>query len=443
MRYLDSHSLGGRAVWVMHRRAGKDLTAMHQTCKMAHRRIAAYWHIMPTMEQGRRSLWTDFTRDGERIMEQVFPSAIRKSPRTWAPNAEMVVELKCGSIWRLMGSDKLEVVGAGPAGVVFSEFALAKPDTWNYVRPMLRERDGWAAFISTPRGKNHLWNLWEVAGRTKGWWRDRQTLFDTRAYDPELTIQEERDSGMPEALINQEYLCDWESPLVGSVYGDLLAAISARGDTAQWDPETDGVHTSWDLGISDSTAIWWWRLDRDSRNLEVLDYHEANGKPFSHFAEIIEAKPYRYAQHWLPHDARARTLQTGASTVELAVSRFGAAHVSITPELSLADGIQATRRLLQGPIRFHPRCLELGLEALKAYRYAWDSDKKILSRVPVHDWSSHGADAFRYLACAAKPAETFLPPKPREAPPSPRPVNESYTLDALWDDRARALARED
>lgn len=408
MAYFDRDDRQGkRAMWVVHRRGGKDLTALHQTCKEAHKRRATYWHIFPIAEQARKALWTGFTKDGERIMEQVFPRAIRKSPRDFTMNGEMVVELKCGSVWRLMGSDRMEVVGAGPAGVTFSEYALSKPRTWDLVRPMLRETGGWASFITTPRGNNHAKKLFDIAKADPSWFCELQTLFDTRAYDPEQTIAEERASGMPEALIRQEYLCDWTAAMVGSVYGDLIEALEKRGDVSAFEHERDGVFTAWDLGFTDATGIWFFRIGPD-KSVDVVDHYEAHGQPLSHYFDVLDEKAathgFQYVKHWLPHDARAKTLQTGASIADQFLARFGANRVAIGPRLDLLDGIQAGRWLLQRPMRIHSRC-EVGIEALKAYRYDYDEDSKTFTRRPVHDWSSHSADAWRYLACVAKHSE--------------------------------------
>ena len=432
MGHLDNG--GKRAVWVVHRRGGKDLTALHQTCKMAHLRKGAYWHIFPTAEQGKKAIWEGFTRTGERIMEQVFPAAIRKGPRAFTPNGEMIVELKCGSIWRLMGSDNMEVVGAGPMGVVFSEFALAKPKTWDLVRPMLRENDGWAAFITTPRGRNHAWKLFTMAQQDSGWFCERQTLWDTRAYDPEQTIAEERASGMPEPLIQQEYFCDFTAALVGAVFGDLVEQLEARGGASEFEHGNDGVFTSWDLGISDSTAIWWWRV-RDT-GVEFVDHYEAHGKPLSHFFDIIDERSYQYVKHWLPHDANARTLVTGSSVVDQFRARYGNGAVAIGPSLSLLDGIQAGRWLLQQPgTRFHSRCHD-GLEALRAYHYEYNEDTKNFTRKPLHDWSSHTSDAYRYAAVVARVARSQLPREPEPAKAPARAVD-SFTREELWDTAPR------
>jgi hypothetical protein len=434
MAYLDNG--GKRAMCVWARRSGKDLTLLHQTCKMMHQRVGSYWHVFPTAEQGRKSIWTEFRADGKRIMENVFPTAIRRSPREWYPQAEMVVELKCGSVWRLIGSDKIEVVGAGPVGAVFSEFAVAKPNTWNLVRPMLRQNDGWAAFITTPRGHNHAKRLYDEATADRGWYRDIRTVHDVgqtfasvRRPGKQLTademMDEERAEGMPEAMIRQEYLCDWSAANIGAVFGDLVEALEKRGGLEEFTHPKDGVLTVWDLGISDATAIWWFRANGEA--VDVLDHYEASGKPWTHFMDVVDSKPYEYLVHWLPHDARQRTGQTGISTVQQFEKRWGTGKVRITPELSVADGIQAARWLLQQPMRIHPRCDE-GVEALRQYHYAWDDERKVLSRAPEHDWSSHTADAFRYLACVVRASE-FLsrrvdtPRVPGFAPP---------TLNDVW-----------
>lgn len=418
---------GKRAITVWHRRAGKDLCALHQTCKAMHRRKAAFWHIFPTAEQGRKAIWEGFTKDGKRIMEEVFPSAIRKSPRFFSPNGEMVVELKCGSIWRLLGSDKMEVVGAGPAGVVFSEFALAKPRTWDLIRPMLRENDGWAWMITTPRGKNHAKKLYDMAKQDAAWFCDLKTLYDTRAYDPDATIAEERASGMPEELIQQEYLCDWTAALVGSFYGVSIAAMEVLGRLSAFEHDVDDVFTNWDLGKADDTAIWWWRIN-ERGGVEVLDHYAGHGFDLDHYFDVLDARAeahgWRYRKHWLPHDARAKTLATKVSVLDQFFEAYGPEWVAIGPKLSVKDGIAAVRRLLSLPgTRIHPRCSNVagpkdcdGVEALRAYHREWDDEGKCFSETPVHDWASHTADGFRYLALCAEASGLLLqkPEKPKK-----------------------------
>lgn len=425
MGYLDNG--GKRAVGVWHRRAGKDLTALHQTNKLAHERRGMYWHCLPTYRQAKKAIWDGFTRDGRKIIDSVFPPPLVKRKN----ESEMLVELRNGSMVQLVGSDTIDnLVGAGPAGVTFSEYSISKPTAWDLVRPMLAENGGWAAFIYTPRGNNHGKKLFDIAKKTPGWFCELLTIHDTGAL-PLSILDEERAAGMPEALIRQEYLCDWTAALVGSVWGDLVEQIEKRGGLEPFEHERDGVFTSWDLGISDSTAIWFWRISGDGA--EFIDHYEAHGKPLSHFFDVLEERRqscgYRYVKHWLPHDAKARTLITGSSILDQFLERYGPGEVDITPSLSLLDGVQAGRWLLQRTTRFHPRCGE-GIEALRQYHYEYDEDRRTFTSKPEHDWSSHTADAFRYTALVVRRSELAA----RKPAPKPPPVFKNPTLDEMFDE---------
>ena len=430
---MDYFDLGGRkACWVVHRRGGKDLTAMHQLCKMAHERRGAYWHVFPTFEQGRKAIWEGFRSDERRIIDNVFPSALIAR----RDNQQMMLELKSGSIYRVMGSDKIEVVGAGPVGVIYSEYSIQKPKTADLIAPMLRENRGWESYVYTPRGNNHGKKLYDSAKGDASWFCELQSLYDTRAFDPDETLADERRRGRPEAIIRQEYLCDWTAANVGSVWGDLVEALEKRDGVADFEHPTDGVFTTWDLGISDAMAVWFWRVNA-SGVPDVIDHLESTGKPLSYYFDEVEGRGYKYVKHWLPHDARARTFQTGVSTLEMTIKRWGADKVGITPELSLSDGIQAARWLLQQSIRIHSRCVD-GIEALRAYHYAWDEDRKVFSSKPEHDWSSHTSDAFRYVACVVRASE-FLAKRADNTKPA-RP--QGTTLNDLWDAMSKGPKRE-
>jgi phage terminase large subunit len=446
MRYFDQ---GGRkAIWIVHRRGGKDLTFMHQTCKMAHRRKGVYWHLFPTFAQGRKALWEGFRKDGKRIMENVFPGFLDpKMPGSIVKRKDdnqMLLELKCGSIWRLMGSDRIEVVGAGPVGVVYSEYALSDPRARNLIRPMLRENEGWEAYITTPRGRNHAYELFQVAKNDPEWFCEVQTLYDTRAYDPDKTIEEERAEGMPEALIRQEYLCDWSAALVGSVYGDLVDEVERQGGFKDFEHPLDNVFTAWDLGMSDSTVIWFFTIVNNKPL--IIDYYENHGKPLSHYYDVIEAKPYSYVKHWLPHDARQVTLASGVSILNQMLKKFPG-QVAIGPDLPLLDGIQAGRWLLQQGVQFHPRTSE-GINALRQYHYEYDEAKKIYTPKPVHDWASHAADGWRYAACVVKTTQLIVARREEkqrvvEKQPLAVPLHRSMKLNDLFAAREANLGRRE
>jgi hypothetical protein len=446
MRYLDQ---GGRNLfWVVHRRGGKDLTMLHQECKMAHRRKGMYWHIFPTFAQGRKAIWEGFRKDGKRIMENVFPGFLDpKRPGSIVrrkDEQQMMIELKCGSIWRLLGSDNIEVVGAGPVGVTYSEYAIADPSARNLIRPMLLENGGWEAFITTPRGRNHAKSLYDSAVKDPTWFCELQTIYDTGVFpDPDKVLEEERRAGVPEALVKQEYLCDWSAALVGAVYGELVDEIEKAGGLEHFDHAYTGVFTAWDLGMSDATVIWFYRIEWDEftglPEVQVIDHYKAHGKPLSHFFDLIDAKPYRYVKHWLPHDARQTTLSSGVSILNQFINRYGGGTISIVPKLPVLEGIQAGRWLLQQPISFHP-CTSEGVEALRSYHYEYDEEKKTFTPNPVHDWSSHDGDAFRYMATAIKNSQiiTRPGPTPESQGPLARPLSGAYTLDDLFEDRDRA-----
>lgn len=461
MLHLDS---GGRKVmWVVHRRGGKDLTMMHQTVKMMYQRRGVYWHVFPSFSQARKAIWEGFRRDEKRIMENVFPGFLDpKRPGSIVSkkdDQQMSVQLKNGSIWRLLGSDRVELVGAGPVGVVFSEYALSNPRARNLISPMLKENDGWEAYITTPRGRNHAKELYDIAVADPTWFCDLQTLLDTDAWQTMLNkdrkpyksaeelMDEERADGMPDAIVKQEYLCDWSAALVGAVWGDLVDQLGKVGGLSSFQPDYGtGVFTSWDLGYTDSTAIWFWQVV--DGGVDLIDYYEDQGKPLSHYYEIVEAKPYRYVKHWLPHDARQTTLSSGVSILNQCLARWPGM-VAIGPDLPKVDSIQAGRWLFQQGLRIHPRCDEKGrngysgLDCLREYHYEYDEEKKTFSPNPAHTWASHGADAFRYLAGVAK--RTMQITERTEVPKAPKPVavplNRSFTLNQLFDDRARLLGQ--
>lgn len=219
----------------------------------------------------------------------------------------------------------------------------------------------------------------------------------------------------------------------GSIYGDLIAAVEARGGVCDFVHEKDGIFVTFDLGISDSTAMWWWRLNAHGA-VDFVDWYEASGKGISHFFDVLEERKqthgFVYQKLLLPHDARARTLVTGTSVQDSFIERYPSL-TAITPELSIEDGIGALRWLLERPVRFHDRARG-GLKPLRNYRYAWDAEKQVFSKKPVHDLNSHSADAARYVAVMAKVAEMLTrKEEPKRAPPA-RDIS-SFSLDELWD----------
>lgn len=390
LKYLSSG--GKRAVAVWHRRAGKDVTALNWTACAAHLSPGIYWHMLPTAQQGRIVIWDGRDNDGRSLLDKTIPPELRKKTR----NDEIKIELKCGSIWQVVGSDNYDrLVGANPKGVVFSEYALTDPRAWDYVRPILVQNGGWALFIFTPRGKNHAYDLYQMALHTKGWFAETLTADDTGIITKEQ-IEAERQAGMSDAMIRQEFFCSFEAPNESSYYGKLLEEAEHDGRIMEVPIyRNHAVDTWWDIGIGDSTAIWF--AQRIGQEIHLVDYYEAHSEGLSHYAKVLQDKGYVYGVHYAPHDIEARELGTGISRFDVA-AQLGI-KFRVVPKTAVEDGIEAVRNLL-------PRCwfdakkCSNGLKMLRAYHREYHDRNQSYAFHPAHDFSSHGSDAFRYGALA-------------------------------------------
>jgi len=398
-----------RAVLLWHRRAGKDLLLLNATALAAMQRPGVYWHIFPTAKQGRKILWDGVTKRGRPFLDHWPREFVGSRNET-----DMRLKLTNGSVWQVVGSDNFQeaLIGGNPAGLVFSEYALQNPRCWEYMRPILAENEGWAAFAFTPRGSNHGEALFEMAARNPAWFCERLTVEDSGAI-PLPAIEEERLSGMPDELIRQEFYCSFAAALVGSYYGKLMEAGQQDGRITLVRHVCDQpVETWWDLGVNDATAIWF--VQRVGRELHVIDYYEASGEGLDHYADVLREKGYRYDRHVLPHDVAVRELGTGRSRIETLRSLgvvTAAARSVVAAHLPLADGINAVRTIL-------PRCwfdaakCERGIAALKQYQRRWNDDRRMFEDQPLHDWTSHAADAFRYGALTVKDVSRRPDPPP-------------------------------
>lgn len=390
---------GDRCVTVWHRRAGKDEVGLHWTAVSAFERIGAYWHMLPSANQARKAIWDAVNpRTGKRRIDEAFPEAIRKNTR----DNEMFLRFKNNSTWQVVGSDNYDsLVGSPPIGVVFSEYALAKPQAWDFIRPILAENGGWAIFPYTARGRNHGADLYEMARVNEKWFAELLTVDDTGVISPEI-IEEERASGMSEDMIQQEYYCSFDSAVVGSYYGRLLNELEQQGriGSVPYNPSAL-VTTGWDLGYNDATAIWFAQIV--GLDVHIIDYYENNGVGLDHYAKVLKEKPYAYHQHLLPHDGRKGELIAG-TTINSQLTKLLGHGVTVLPRelrLEAEEGINAVRVLLPR-CRFDVKKCAQGLKALRLYRRAYNEERKAFSDRPLHDWTSDPADAFRSLATGLK-----------------------------------------
>jgi len=380
-----------RVVWVAHRRSGKDKAFINYTAKAMYERVGGYYYIFPTYKQAKKVIWNGMDRGGYKFTDH-FPQEIRK--RT--DNTDMLIETNNGSIFQLVGSDKIDsLMGANPIGCVFSEWPLQNPEAWDFLRPILAENDGWAAFIYTPRGKNHGYNTLETARAFPDiWYSEVLTVEDTKAIPEAVLAQERREIIIKDgndALYQQEYMCNFDVPIQGAYYAKQLMLADDEGRIAGVPHDTAAeVHTAWDLGIDDAMSIWFFQAV--GREIHFIDYFESSGEGISYYIKYLKEKPYVYGTHYAPHDIKVRELTTGRSRLETARSlgiRF-----EVVPRLDVEDGIEAVRNMLSRCWFDKTKC-ERGLSALRSYHKEWDEENQVFRLKPKHDWSSHGADAFR------------------------------------------------
>jgi len=410
--------MGKRATVSWHRRSGKDAVMLNHNACAAFERIGNYWYMLPEYGQCRKAIWDAVDpASGKKRIDLAFPEELRANTL----NQEMKIVFKNGSTWQLVGSDNYDsLVGSTPVGTTFSEYALSNPNSWGFIRPILLENKGWAIFNSTPRGKNHFKNLMDMAEGSDNWFSqilpaDQTSVFTQEQLDSELLeYQSEHGEQYGKALWLQEYFCSFDAALPGAIYADSLSNISAEG-RIRYVPHTGGypVHTAWDIGRDDATAIWFYQVI--GHVIKVINTYECNFKDPDWYADILYKMAgengYRYGEHWLPHDAKPIKMGMGGKSVlqqfidlrhdydrtkQWAMGKF-----KITPSLSKLDGINAARKTFKF-CEFDEVNCKNAIEKLKSFRRKYDEEKKVFSDEAVHDSNSHFADAFRYLSLTWK-----------------------------------------
>ncbi len=399
---------GKRAVCVAHRRWGKNDVAFHFAATQMMQRPGNYWHMLPEYAQARKVAWDARNpKTGKRRIDEAFPPDIRRTTR----EHEMFIEFTSGATWQLVGSDNYNsLVGSSPVGIVFSEYAVADPMAWAYLRPILAANDGWALFIYTPRGNNHGKTMLDFARTEPGWFAQVIDAAHSPVFSPDILSQERREliaefgETQGEMLFLQEYMCSFEGMVRGAYYAKQLR--QARADNRVTSvPHASGheVYTFWDLGMDDSTSIWF--MQAIGRELRFIDYYEAQGEGLSHYAKVLKEKPYVYGDHYMPHDADVRELGTGTSRKATA-ENLGIRPVIVVQRArdtqAVLSGIEAARNIMS-QCWFDERKCSRGIAALEGYQAEYIEQQKKLADHPLHNWCSHGADAFRTCAAGFRP----------------------------------------
>lgn len=407
-----------RLALAWHRRSGKDDIALHWSACAGMQRVGSYWHMLPAANQARKAIWDAVNpNSGRRRIDDAFPEALRESTR----EQDMFIRFRNGSTWQVVGSDNYNsLMGSPPVGIVFSEYALADPSAWALLRPILAENGGWALFISTPRGRNHFAKLVDFALKDREWFGQVLSTEQTHVISKEVIDRElreltaERGEKEAQAIVAQEYHCDFDAAIPGAYYGELMARAEREGRIGVF-PHNPSlpVGTAWDLGIGDSTVIWFYQQPQGGR-VRIVNVLEGSGVGLDWYAKKLAELPYVYADHIWPHDGDNSELGTG--TTRKAVAHKLGVKARVLERDAVDDGIQAVRQLLPlcewntEPLPFAGESMDQararmqrGLDAMRQYRREWDEKLQRFKDRPLHDWTSHSADALRYLARGRRP----------------------------------------
>ena len=428
--FLENGGRHAEAVW--HRRSGKDEVALHRAACAAFERVGNYWHMLPEYSQARKAIWDAINpHTGKKRIDEAFPLELRKATR----NQEMQIEFKNGSTWQAVGSDSYDkLVGSTPAGIVYSEWALADPNARAYLRPILAENNGWQLFITTPRGRNHAHRTLQAAKKDAASFAQVLTADQTGVFSV-AQLEAERSAYIAEygedyglSKFEQEYLCSFDAATLGSILARQIGKLEADGrigSHVEYDQEGAAIEISCDIGHRDSATWWFWQPKLGGYSL--IDYDGGWGLNADEWIERLlpRIKQYKLGKIWLPHDARAKTFAAQHSAVETFANEFGIDTISIVPKSSISDRVNAARTMIDR-CEFSEKC-EKGLDGLRAWVYDYNEQTKAFSQTPKHDWASHDGDGFSYGCMVMKMH------RPPSVPDNTPFYDVQPTLNDLWD----------
>lgn len=434
--YLENGGRHAELVWA--RRLGKDEVCMHRTAVAAFERQAAYWHMLPKYAQARKAIWAAVNpHTGKRRIDEAFPKELRSATR----EQEMSITFKNGSTWQVVGSDNPDsLVGAPPAGIVYSEWALSNPECRAYLRPIIHENNGWQIFNTTPRGRNHAYKTLKSAENDPDAFAQVLNAIEAGTMS-QATLEKELQAYINDfgedygrARFEQEYLCSFDAANLGAILARSLSISERNGyisDDVTFDEYGAPIEISCDLGRRDTATWWFWQPVMGG--YKIIDCLSGYGIDAEEWAVRLHDRMKRYdgklGRVWLPHDAKAKTFSAKHSAAEIFLRDFGSAHVAMVPRSSIADRVNAARVIVPR-VKFHRTNCEVGLDGLRAWAYEYDAEKKMFSSDPLHDWASHYGDGFSYGCLVMQQAEP--PPVVDDKPRSIFVGANTVTLEDMW-----------
>jgi len=402
--------------------------------------------MLPEYAQARKAIWDAINpHTGHRRIDEAFPQELRSFTR----NDEMIIGFKNGSTWQVVGSDRYDaLVGASPAGIVYSEWALANPAARAYFRPMLAENNGWQIFITTPRGRNHAYTTLKAAERNPDAFAqiitaEESGVFTQAQLENELKAYiDEFGEDYGRSKFEQEFLCSFESANLGAILARTLGISEKKGlinDEVDFDPLGAQIQITADIGHRDTSTWWFWQPKMGGYS--VIECDSGWGIDADEWCQRLHEKLRKYqikgrpsalGKIWLPHDARAKTFAAKRSAVEIFVQYFGADHVAITPNSAISDRVNAAR-VLTPRVEFNATKCSEGLDGLRAWSYDYNEDTKTFSQTPKHDWASHYGDGYSYGCLIMK--QIAPPPKPKEPMRGITVGHNTVTINELWNEK--------
>ena len=418
-QFLSFHEREERwAVLVVHRRAGKTTALLADMLKRAilGKPDGRYAFIAPLLAQSKTIAWDILKAMAHELAEKINESELR-------------IDLINGARIRLFGADNYDALrGQRLDGVALDEYGDIAPEVFDEViRPSLADRapDSWAVFSGTPKGMNHFYTAFERAKADPKWF-----TLAVKASESGLVMKEELEQAklqMTPDVYDQEFEISFVAPRSGSYYGKLINELIEDDRYGEFphNPELP-VECACDLGFSDSTSFWYWQTYPD--HYRIIDFDEGDNMTVHEWVDLLSAKGYDYETVWLPHDARAKSFQTGKSTIEQLLARD--VPCKICPELRISHGIDAVKFML-GKMSFNENTTHPGVHHLKAYHRKWNAKTKAYSDIPTHDEHSHAADAARYMSLVMREKVSTI----KTTKPTVTSINKAFSLEVLWDDR--------
>lgn len=396
-------------VIIWHRRAGKDVTCWNAAIEHGSEEPMTIKYLFPTNDMARDNLWESYTNDGTRFTD-FFPKPLRlrKHNKDDGLNDSLKrIEYITGGSIRVMSAHRPERARGGNSKLfVLSEFQNMDPKIIDIIMPIIEANGGMLIVNLTANGDSAAKGLVEAWEKDPDVWVQHLPVTKTNVFSPEqmerirrqavaMFISRGQSEEEANAFIDQEYYCSWDSPVVGSYFGAAIRRAEDDGRVRELPYDSQLlVNTYWDLGIDDSMSIWFVQLHNSE--IRLIDYYENSGEGLAHYASVLKQKGYNYGTHYAPHDIEVRELTTGISRKDTA-AKLGIAFSTVKRPTKKEDGIDAIRSILSR-CYFDDRKTDRGRKALKGYRKKWNEKMMKYENEPVHDWTSHGTDAFQTLA---------------------------------------------